>query len=942
MKKCILPLAAFAMAAASTAFAADYYVALTGDDNNAGTSAEAPFATIDQAITAAAESSDVIHVAAGTYSTTTQWGPNLKAKLVGTGATRDDVVIQSAGTYRTLRMAAGSVVTNVTIVGITVHTSNADKGGAIEMSGGTLVDCVVRDGHSNYASARSGGNIFMSGGLVENCVISNGNAKSRGGNINIEGGTVRNCLIVDGRATAWGGNIYMKGASAVVTNCTIVGGANTDTSAANAQGGNVHVENAGTIVACVIRDGTSLKSGGNVFMSGGTLSDCVISGGAAQGTAWDNGGGNVFMNGGVKVSRCEVFGGNGGTGSATCGGIRCRSSSGVIEDCLVRDNTGGGICLDYGSAYNCTVVNNGGYGLHGYTGAYAKIQNCVVFGNGSVWSGTKSSAEGAIVKLAADDTTGFGDEALAISDAAFVDYANGNFRPAVSSALIDAGATDPRSLEASATDLEGQPRLSGTVDIGCYEYQKPDMVVHIDSIDYAQTFAPAMVTFSHSSDNSASPENVVFTYDFGDGSTNETTSAATIAHAYAVPGVYTVTITAANACEEESAEMVYDSYVRVASSVVYVTPGNVAGGTFPHDTPEKGYGKLKNAVQSSTVLDGFTLLLGEGVHETGDQVYVNKALTIRGLGATPEDVIVRNTTISTNSYYFRVMDVANADAFVENITLENGRVKNTYGGNLSLSAGVVSNCVIRGGLAVAVDGNAAGGGVVLSGAAILTHCVVSNNAVSGTSGYDGYAGGAVFIENGKKNGRVSNCLIAYNTYVPSEGEAKAGAAGVRFGGSNDNTAIENCTIVANTVVGTLKDNSAGIYCTTWYGRLRNNIVVGNYETGKNLCTSVKLDFNSSNSFTYHNNITDDAQIEDSGTKSRDNIRVQNPQSLFKNFANGDFRLSAAGKAYNGGTTSGLALLPSIDLAGKPRIFGNVIDVGCYECQSLPRTMIIVR
>ena len=327
MKKCILPLAAFAMAAASTAFAADYYVALTGDDtNNDGLSDQTPFATIDKAITTAASSDDVIHVAAGTYSTTTQWGPNLKAKLVGTGATRDDVVIQSAGTYRTLRMAAGSFVTNVTIVGITVHTSNADKGGAIEISGGTLVDCVVRDGHSNYASARSGGNIFMSGGLVENCVVSNGNAKSRGGNINIEGGTVRNCLIVDGRATAWGGNIYMKGASAVVTNCTIVGGANTDTSASNAQGGNIHVENAGTIVACVIRDGTSLKSGGNVFMSGGTLSDCVISGGTAQGTAWDNGGGNVFMNGGVKVSRCEVFGGSGGTGSATCGGIRCRSS----------------------------------------------------------------------------------------------------------------------------------------------------------------------------------------------------------------------------------------------------------------------------------------------------------------------------------------------------------------------------------------------------------------------------------------------------------------------------------------------------------------------------------------------------------------------------------------------------------------------------------------
>ena len=127
------------------AIATDYYVGgENASDENAGTSA-APFATIDKAITNATESSDVIHVAAGTYSTTTQWGPNLKAKLVGEGTTRDDVVIQSAGTYRTLRMAAGSMVTNVTVIGILTHTSNADKGGTIEMSGGTLVDCVVRD-----------------------------------------------------------------------------------------------------------------------------------------------------------------------------------------------------------------------------------------------------------------------------------------------------------------------------------------------------------------------------------------------------------------------------------------------------------------------------------------------------------------------------------------------------------------------------------------------------------------------------------------------------------------------------------------------------------------------------------------------------------------------------------------------------------------------------
>jgi len=178
--------------------------------------------------------------------------------------------------------------------------------------------------------------------------------------------------------------------------------------------------------------------------------------------------------------------------------------------------------------------------------------------------------------------------------------------------------------------------------------------------------------------------------------------------------------------------------------------------------------------------------------------------------------------------------------------------------------------------------------------------------------------------------------------VTSGDEPKAGAVGIRFNGSNDNTQIENNTIVANTVEGSLSDNSAGIYCTTWYGRLRNNIIVGNDETGKAKCTSVKLDFNSGNSFTYHNNITDDALIEDSGNKSKGNALVQNPQDIFKNFAAGDFTPKAGGAAYNKGTVDGLTLRPSVDLAGNPREFGKAIDIGCYECQVRPGLAVIVR
>ena len=70
-----------------SAFGTEYYVATDGSDDNDGLSAGKPFLTIDKAI-ATAGGSDVIHVAPGSYATVTQYGPNLTAKLVGTGESR--------------------------------------------------------------------------------------------------------------------------------------------------------------------------------------------------------------------------------------------------------------------------------------------------------------------------------------------------------------------------------------------------------------------------------------------------------------------------------------------------------------------------------------------------------------------------------------------------------------------------------------------------------------------------------------------------------------------------------------------------------------------------------------------------------------------------------------------------------------------------------------
>ena len=95
--------------------AAEFYVAADGQYDNLPEGAETS-ASLDAAIAAATSAADAIYVEPGTYETTTQWGPQLKARLFGMGQTRDEVVIKpTADGHRALRMAADSWIENVTI-----------------------------------------------------------------------------------------------------------------------------------------------------------------------------------------------------------------------------------------------------------------------------------------------------------------------------------------------------------------------------------------------------------------------------------------------------------------------------------------------------------------------------------------------------------------------------------------------------------------------------------------------------------------------------------------------------------------------------------------------------------------------------------------------------------------------------------------------------------
>ena len=367
----------FTGALASTAAATDYYVASDGTYEGAPDGITV-YTSLDDAIAAAVSSDDVIHVEPGTYATTTQYGPNLAAKLIGTGASRDAVVIHSDGANRTLRMAAGAWLENVTVIGNTDITK-VDKGGAIEMSGGTVTNCVVRDGTAKANNNIAGGNLYMTGGsLVVDCEISGGRAKSRGGNVHLLAGAIRDCAITGGMidesdTKGIGGNLFVNDGSAVVSNCTITGG-------------------------------TVAARGGNVFLLNGSIYDSLISGGVVT-TASDqyHGGGNVFFQKGL-ISRCAIVNGkilasdkNRGGGINACAGDD-NATDKIIEDCLIADNENGGIYYSQNmSIYNTTIVGNAAYGMWGYANRDIVFENNVLFGNtnstGAVaaWSNAKTA-----------------------------------------------------------------------------------------------------------------------------------------------------------------------------------------------------------------------------------------------------------------------------------------------------------------------------------------------------------------------------------------------------------------------------------------------------------------------------------------------------------------------------------------------------------------------
>ena len=831
-----------------------------------------------------------------------------------------NVYIYTKGTITGGEISGGSVVRG--------------EGGNVRMQGGGSVEgCRIEcNGTTIFGS---GGCIWMSNGTIANVELVGGTQTGYdGGCLYMTGGTATEVTCSGGRAGRNGGNVFVSGGS--ITGIYVSQGV------AATAGGNVYINANVPVKKGWIRGGTSKQQGGNVYMMNGTLQDLDIADGVCTGNVGDgDGGGNIFFQDGL-ISRCRITGGKlTGTTSNRGGGINCVYTTGsnrVIEDCLIANNENAGVFvnreIDY---YNCSFIGNTPSAINSWSSSTRDFKNCVIFGNktanGDVaqWTGNRFN----IVNVATDDTSlasmpGY----IAIDESAFADYDAGDWHPASgASALVDAGAADNRS-DASALDLEGNIRIVNSVDIGCYEYQPKEFGVSFSRTAMTSEHEGAEVTFSAVALGDYDADaGITYVWDFGDGTAALETADAVVTHVYSTLGVYSVKLTATVADgTTPPAEQLQDGLVTIYGSTIWV---NAAGSaTAPYDTAEKGLRTISSALELPC--EGYEIAVAPGVYQVTSPVVVGAGVAIRGKGTSPEDVVVRNVTSAhVNHVESRVFEIDNASALVENITMENGQTYNRHGANLRLGAGTVANCVIRNGLATATSGDAAGGGVALTGPGVLTHCVVRDNTVTGASSADNYRGGAIFVGNGAKPVKILNTLVAYNTWNnPADATKKyRGSAGITFGGSNENGLVENVSIVANTVNGATLDGERTAAVSTsqaWTIVFRNVVMAGNYETLRDECTSI----NPNEHITVTHCATDDAKPYNA------NNYCSGVDGMFKNFANGDFTPKTSGVLYNtGGTPTEVA---EFDLFGNPRLAYGKYDIGCIESQAAPGFCLIIR
>lgn len=567
---------------------------------------------------------------------------------------------------------------------------------------------------------------------------------------------------------------------------------------------------------------------------GGTVSNCVIRNCRAPG--WATVGGGVYMCGPGLVTHCVISNCQASSNvdsSRMVSGTAVYMTDGTVRNCLMTGNyvdatdtgtavNGGTVAMKGGRLENCTVAKNTTRASGGvYAEGTAKVVNCVIACNATLsqtgganlatWGGTAACFETCVT------------DGEAINDSCAVDAAPyaapdaGDFTLAPGGTAIDFAQTLDWMTE-GAIDLAGNPRIDGDApDAGCYEAKAGVFSASVRTLSETRSFAPVTVDFAVTVVNAGDQGYTCAWYEGDAAEPFATTTTDTFRYVRDAYGTVAIRLVVT----DNASGTVYPvpGYVEVyaAPRKVYVVPeGSAVESREPYASWETAATSIGAAY--GVALPGAEIVLGVGVYTLTEQMVLGKAVTVTGCTGRPEDVELRVSTNNNRLFY-----VTHKDAVISSLTMEgkywaaNKGTSPNEGALVRLYAGgTVTNCILRNGHSTGWD---CCGGAAFLDDGVMTHCVITNNftssATAGAAASYRRRGMGVFMQ----KGRMENCLVAYNG-CSGDGQFAdlTGGAVAMFGGS-----LVNCTVVANRHPG-----CAGVYADG--GTVANCLIVGNEST----------------------------------------------------------------------------------------------------------------
>lgn len=277
------------------------YVSTEGSDENDGytlATAKASIANSIESIEAIGYTFGTVYMDKGRYEQTDMVSITNAIKVIGLTGKAEDVVVENVASSRVFFLHnKGSSLANIVVSGgirTDVYNGESSMGGniCIHTRGGSVSNCVVRNGYANVRYSRGIG-IYMNSdnAYVTRCVITNNNSNvlydtdQSGIGVHVQKGLIENSLIAYNKATnksvSESDTVRDYGSSAVAVydgkmiNCTIVGNVGRRAGGVNVISSNGSVINCVSVGNELLVETDIVKQGIDIHGVIGSFKNCV-------------------------------------------------------------------------------------------------------------------------------------------------------------------------------------------------------------------------------------------------------------------------------------------------------------------------------------------------------------------------------------------------------------------------------------------------------------------------------------------------------------------------------------------------------------------------------------------------------------------------------------------------------------------------------------------